>query len=275
MYYPGRKEGQFDIGLVNRWRQRPGRRFRQLQVDRFQPVQQRRRSRTGVLPVGLRVQPRPRRRIRHPRLQELRRAEQRHAGARARSCETYARVVNQQGVNFLFGTWGDASISRATWRTSRCAKAAAMPGPAPTSNWSQPVSEHVAFTVDGGYNETFVRLRRQRPTHLRSRVRQLHQSEGIRHGHHSGADGRPAHPLRIRHAPRRQQPANRRCRSEPVGVTAGNHHPERQRVRTIRSACALTYQWTQITGTDGHPLQRQHRRSPPSPRPPDRPTASA
>ena len=31
--------------------------------------------------------------------------------------QTFARVVNQQGINFLFGAWGNASTSRATWHT--------------------------------------------------------------------------------------------------------------------------------------------------------------
>ncbi len=64
MYYPGHQEGQFDIGLVNRWGQPASRRVRQLQVPQFQGLSERRRTRPGCLPVGLHLQGWPHRPLR-------------------------------------------------------------------------------------------------------------------------------------------------------------------------------------------------------------------
>jgi uncharacterized cupredoxin-like copper-binding protein len=69
--------------------------------------------------------------------------------------QTYARVVNQQGVNFLFGAWGDAAISgdlaylkmRENGRDAR---------PGANLKLTQPITPHIAFTAEASYNETLV-----------------------------------------------------------------------------------------------------------------------
>jgi hypothetical protein len=67
--------------------------------------------------------------------------------------QTYARVVNQQGVNFLVGAWGDASISgNLAYLKMRELGRDARPGA--NLKLTQPIMEHLAFTLEGSYNET-------------------------------------------------------------------------------------------------------------------------
>ena len=110
----------------------------------------------------------------------------------------------------------------------------------------QPVSEHVAFTAGR-------RLQRdaRQPDGSGAQRSACRLGNFIRPKEYAkddpGADGCSAHPLRIRHAPRGQQPAGRRRRSEPA-----RHH---RRTITLNGCgsydplgLALTYQWTQISG---------------------------
>src|SRR5262249_36324825 len=68
--------------------------------------------------------------------------------------ETYARVVNQQGINFLAGVWGDAYIEGdLAYLKMRLNKHDARPGA--NLRLVQPITEHVAFTAEASYNETY------------------------------------------------------------------------------------------------------------------------
>jgi hypothetical protein len=154
MYYPGRKEGQFDVGLVNRWKNLQAGAFASFKWLDFQQYQQGgglgqasflldyvfNRGRFGAFVTrGFKN---------YAVLNSVTLAP----GA---FLQTYARVVNQEGINFLFGTWGDASISgNLAYLKMREGGRDARPGA--NLKLTQPVSEHVAFTVDAGYNETFV-----------------------------------------------------------------------------------------------------------------------
>ena len=68
---PDSKEGQFDIGLVNRWGTMSGGRIRQLQVPRLQAISAGQRAGSGRLPAGLRIPPRPDRRCSAPRASRI------------------------------------------------------------------------------------------------------------------------------------------------------------------------------------------------------------
>jgi uncharacterized cupredoxin-like copper-binding protein len=69
--------------------------------------------------------------------------------------QTYARIVDQLGVNALVGTWGDAFIQGNIGYLRRF-----DPGhtsaPGGSLKLTQPISEHVAFTAEAGLNETLV-----------------------------------------------------------------------------------------------------------------------
>jgi hypothetical protein len=153
MYYPGRKEGQFDIGLVNRWGKVQAGAFasmKYLEMKNFQSgggLGQAAflldyvfsRGRVGAFMTrGFKN---------YAVLNSLTLAP----GA---YMQTYARVVNQQGVNFLFGVWGNASIdgnlAYLQLRETRDAR------PGANLNLVQPISDHVAFTIGGSYNESLV-----------------------------------------------------------------------------------------------------------------------
>ena len=56
MYYPGHQEGQFDIGLVNRWGNLQAGAFGSFKYLELQGLSERRRLGPGRLPVGLHLQ---------------------------------------------------------------------------------------------------------------------------------------------------------------------------------------------------------------------------
>jgi len=151
MYYPGRKEGQFDLGLVNRWGN--------VQAGAFGSVK--------WLDLGM-----------YKNGGSLAQADflvdylfngGRIGGFITRGVknyavlnsvtlapgaflQTYARVVNQQGVNFLFNAWGNAHFQGDLAYLQLREVHKARPGANLTL--VQPITEHVAFTVGGSYNES-------------------------------------------------------------------------------------------------------------------------
>jgi hypothetical protein len=153
MYYPGRKEGQFDIGLVNRWGNVQAGAFASMKYLEMKGFQSGgglgqasflldyvfNRGRVGAFMTrGFKN---------YAILNSLTLAP----GA---YLETYARVVNQQGVNFLFGTWGNASLEGNLAYLKLRETHKSRPGANLTI--VQPISDHVAFTIGGSYNESLV-----------------------------------------------------------------------------------------------------------------------
>jgi hypothetical protein len=154
MYYPGRKEGQFDIGLVNR--------FGSLQAGMFgsfKALEMKEYQNAGWMGqaaflldyvfrggrVGAFV-------TRGFKNYAVLNSVTLAPGA---YLETFARVVNQEGVNFLFGAWGNAYIQGdLAYLKMRELKRDARPGA--NLKLVQPLTEHVAFTAEAGYNETLV-----------------------------------------------------------------------------------------------------------------------
>ncbi len=152
MYYPGRKEGQFDIGLVNR--------FGSLQAGAFgsfKAIDLKEYQNAGWLGQaafmldyifrGGRVGAFVTRGFKnYAVLNQVTLAP----GA---YLQTFARVVNQQGIDFLFGTWGDAYVQgNLAYLKLREGPRDARPGA--NLKLVQPLTEHLAFTAEAGYNET-------------------------------------------------------------------------------------------------------------------------
>jgi OmpA family len=153
LYYPDRKEGQFDIGLVNRWKniQAGGfASFKWLEMKQYQSggalgqadflidyVFKRGRI-GGFVTRGFKN---------YAILNSITLAP----GA---YLQTFARVVNQQGVSFLVGTWGNAFISgdAAYLRMHE----ADISRPGFNLKLTQPFAEHFAFTAEGRYNTSYV-----------------------------------------------------------------------------------------------------------------------
>ncbi len=153
MYYPGRKEGQFDIGLINRWGNVQAGGFASFKYLEMKQYQQGgglgqaaflldyifNRGRIGAFVTrGFKN---------YAILNSVTLAP----GA---FLQTYARVVNQQGVNFLFGTWGNAHIQGNLAYLQLRETRESRPGA--NLKLVQPISEHVAFTLEGAYNESLI-----------------------------------------------------------------------------------------------------------------------
>ena len=153
MYYPGRKEGQFDIGLVHRWGavQAGGfSSFKWIDLRGYQSGGSMAQAaflldyifRTGR--VGAFV-------TRGFKNYAILNSVQLAPGA---FLQTFARVVNQQGVNFLFGVGERSSISgNLAYLKMREGPRDARPGA--NLKFTAPFTDHVAFTLEGGYNETY------------------------------------------------------------------------------------------------------------------------
>jgi hypothetical protein len=246
MYYPGRKEGQFDVGLVNRWKNIQAGGFASFKWIDFSQYQHGgglgqasflldyvfNRGRFGAFVTrGFKN---------YAVLSSVTLAP----GA---FLETYARVVNQQGINFLFGTWGDASISgNLAYLKMREGGRDARPGA--NLKLTQPVSDHVAFTVDAGYNETFV-----------SSGGSGRLTFGLEFANFIKPKeyGTVTHPVPMDIPRIRYEFGTRRVGSSPPVADAG---PNQLNVAAGQITLdgsgsydplglALTYQWTQITGT--------------------------
>ncbi|HYW42311.1 MAG TPA: OmpA family protein [Bryobacteraceae bacterium] len=154
MYYPGRKEGQFDIGLVNRFGNLQAGGFASFKVIDFAEYQD--ASWMGQAAFMLDYL------FRGGRIGAfITRGFKNYAVlnsvtlAPGAYLQTFARVVNQQGVNFLFAAWGNAYFQgdvaylkmREDGRNSR---------PGVNLKLIQPFTPHVAFTAEGSYNETLI-----------------------------------------------------------------------------------------------------------------------
>jgi len=154
MYYPGRKEGQFDIGLVNRWGKIQAGGFASMKWVDFRQYQGGGSMGQGAFlidyvfskgRVGAFV-------TRGFKNYAILNSVTLAPGA---FLQTYARVVNQQGVNFLVGAWGDASVSgNLAYLKMRENGRDARPGI--NLKLTQPFNEHLAFTAEASYNETLI-----------------------------------------------------------------------------------------------------------------------
>jgi len=153
MYYPGRKEGQFDVGLVHRWGAVQAGGFSSFKWIDFRGYQSGGSMAQAAFLLdyifrGGRIGAFVTRGFKNYAILN------RVSLAPGAFMETYARVVNQQGVNFLFGVGERASISgNLAYLKMREGPRDARPGA--NLKLTAPFTDHVAFTVEGGYNETY------------------------------------------------------------------------------------------------------------------------
>jgi hypothetical protein len=154
MYYPGRKEGQFDIGLVQR--------FGNLQAGGFASfkwLEMKQYQQGGTLGqaafmldylfkggrIGAFV-------TRGFKNYAILNSVTLAPGA---FLQTYARVVNQQGISFMVGTGGSSHLEGdLAYLKMREGSRDARPGA--NLKFVQPVSEHVAVAIGGAYNPTLI-----------------------------------------------------------------------------------------------------------------------
>jgi hypothetical protein len=153
LYYPDRKEGQFDIGLVNRWKNIQAGAFGSFKFLELKQYQNGgslaqadllidyvfNRGRIGAFVTrGFKN---------YAVLNSITLAP----GA---YLQTFARVVNQQGVDFLVGAWGNSYISgNAAYLQLREAR---VSRPGGSLKFTQPFAEHFAVTAEGRYNTSLI-----------------------------------------------------------------------------------------------------------------------
>ena len=148
-YYPGRQEGQFDLGLVNRWGNMQAGAFGSFKYLNFKGYQSGGGLGQAAFMFDYIFSARPHRPVRHAGLQEHRGAELACNWGRNRSRRPIAQVVDQYGGSALVGVWGNAymqgnlGIPAATWPGAHRRSGGAL-------KLVQPLNEHVAFTAEAG-----------------------------------------------------------------------------------------------------------------------------
>jgi uncharacterized cupredoxin-like copper-binding protein len=152
MYYPGRQEGQFDAGLIHRWGNVQAGGFASFKWLDFKQYQSGGSLGQGAFMLDYvfgsgRIGAFFTRGFKNYAVLNS------VTLAPGAYLQTFARVVNQQGVNFLFGAWGDAYFQGdLAYLKMHEGKRDARPGA--NLKLVQPLTEHVAFTAEGSYNET-------------------------------------------------------------------------------------------------------------------------
>ncbi len=156
-YYSGRQEGQFDIGLVNRWGNMQAGAFGSFKYLNFRDYQSGgglgqaaflvdyifSRGRIGMFATkGFKN---------YAVLNQVQLGPQSFT-------QTYARVVDQAGVNALVGVWGNAYMEGNVAYLRRHTPGAGD-SPGGSVRLIQPLNEHVAFTAEASLNESFVNLK--------------------------------------------------------------------------------------------------------------------
>jgi len=152
-YYSGRQEGQFDLGLVNRWGNIQAGAFGSFKYLNFKDYQSGGglgqaaflidyifgRGRIGLFGTkGFKN---------YAVLNQVQIGPQSFM-------QTYARVVDQAGVNALVGVWGNAYMEGNIGYLRRHNEGNDRPGGA--IKLVQPLNEHVAFTAEAGLNESLL-----------------------------------------------------------------------------------------------------------------------
>jgi hypothetical protein len=153
--------------------------------------------------------------------------------------------VNQQGVNFLVGTWGDAHIEGNLAYLQLRETHNARPGA--NLKIVQPISEHVAFTLEGAYNESYIA-----PAGSGKVAVGLQVGNFLRPKEFAGTTSPvPMDVPRIRY-----EFGTRRVGSSPPIADAGPNQLGISAGNVTLNGCgsydplglALTYQWQQVTG---------------------------
>jgi archaellum component FlaC len=153
MYYPGQQEGQFDIGLVNRWNNLQAGAFASFKYINFKQYQ------TGgalgqaaflvdyIFKGG---------RVGFFGTQGFKNYAVLNSVTLAPGAywQTYARVANQYGASFLLGTWGNAYVQGNVAYLRQHQGGPDKPGG--MFKLVQPLSDYVSLTAEADLNQTLL-----------------------------------------------------------------------------------------------------------------------
>ncbi len=153
MYYPGQQEGQFDLGLVNRWGHLQVGGFGSFKYVNFKQYQNGGALAQGAFLVDYIF---GRGRIGAFATKGFRNTAILNSVNLGPSSflQTYARVVDQYGGSALVGAWGNSWFEGNVGYLRLNSAGSDRPGA--MLKFVQPFNEHVAFTMEAGLNETFV-----------------------------------------------------------------------------------------------------------------------
>src|ERR1022692_3013479 len=156
-YYSGRQEGQFDIGLVNRWGSLQAGAFGSFKYLNFKDFQ----SGGGlgqaaflfdyIFSSGRIVM------IATKGFKNYAVLNQVQLGPESFT-QTYARIVDQVGANVLVSAWGNAYVEGNLAYLRRHSTGNGN-SPGGSIKLIQPLNEHVAFTAEASLNESFINLK--------------------------------------------------------------------------------------------------------------------
>jgi len=152
MYYPGRQEGQFDLGLVNRMGNFQAGGFASFKYLNFSNYQNGGALGQAAVMVDYLFDGG---KIGFFGTKGFKNYAVLNSVTLAPGAyfQTYARIADQAGIDALFGVWGkaylqgDIGLIVSHMRSDQ---------PGGSLKLIQPVAEHVAFTAEVGYNETYL-----------------------------------------------------------------------------------------------------------------------
>lgn len=157
MYYPGSTEGQFDVGLVNRWGNVQAGAFGSFKVLDFKQYQS--TASLGEAAFMLDYI------FNGGRIGVFGTEGFKNIGvlnsmtlAPGAYLQTVARLANQYGVNFLFAAWNTAYF-QGNIGYLRSGEGGASQHFGADIKLIQPITPHVAFTAEAGYNETYLQAK--------------------------------------------------------------------------------------------------------------------
>jgi len=152
MYYPGRQEGQFDIGLINRFSSFQAGAFGSFKYLNFSQYQNGGALGQASFLVDYLFD---RGRIGFFGTKGFKNYAVLNSVTLAPGAflQTYARVVDQAGVDAAIGVWNKAYIQGSL---GYLVSHTHSNRPGVTLKLVQPLAEHIAFTAELGYNETLV-----------------------------------------------------------------------------------------------------------------------
>jgi hypothetical protein len=153
MYYPGRQEGQFDIGLVNRWGHLQAGGFGSFKYASIKEYQNGGALAQGAFLVDYIFSRGRVGAFATKGFRNIAVMNQANLGPSS-FLQTYARVVDQYGFNGLVGTWGNAYLEGNIGYLRINGPGSDKPGA--KIKLVQPLNRLVSFTAEAGLNETMV-----------------------------------------------------------------------------------------------------------------------